>query len=78
MGAMDGAFGDPGADPGMAPPPDDPMGAALDDAAAASDADGAGGGQGPGPDPMADMPDPGMDPGTDQAPDDDQGSSGIG
>ena len=62
----------------MAPPPDDPMGAALDDAAAASDADGAGGGQGPGPDPMADMPDPGMDSGMEKPEEDDQGGGALG
>jgi len=69
---MDDAFGGPG--PDMAPPPNDPMGAALDDSAAASDA-GAAGGQGPGPDPMAPQPDPGMDPGMEKPEDDDQGGA---
>ena len=61
-----------------APPMDDPMGAAMDQADAQNVADGAEGGQGPGLDPMADMPDPGMDPGMDQAPDDDDQGGAVG
>jgi hypothetical protein len=38
MGAMDQAFGDDGADKGTPPPMDDPMGAAMDQAAAQDDA----------------------------------------
>ena len=74
MDALDGALG--GGQPtggDMAPPPaDDPMGAALDNAAAQSDA-GAAGGQAPGPDSMADMPDSGMDTGMPKPEEDDQG-----
>jgi len=71
MAAMDEAFADDGTDQGT----DDPMGAALDDSAAASDAGGAAGGQGTGPDPMADIAEV-VDPGTVQTPDDDQ-SGGL-
>ena len=55
MGAMDQAFGDDGADKGTPPPTDDPMGAAMDESAATSDAGSMPeAGQG-GQDPMADV-----------------------
>ena len=76
-GALDGAFGGgdlAGVD--MPPPADDPMGAALDNAAAQSDA-GAAGGQAP-TDPMADMPDPGMDSDMPKPEEDDQGGGAVG
>ena len=79
MGALDGALG--GATEGeMAPPPpvDDPMGAALDNAAAQSDAGSAGGQQGPGPDTMADMPDPGAESDMPKPEEDDQGGGAAG
>jgi hypothetical protein len=54
------------------------MGAALDNAAAQSDA-GAAGGQAPGPDPMADMPaDPGMESDMPKPEEDDQGGGAAG
>ena len=80
MDAVDCALG--GGQPtggDMAPPPaDDPMGAALDQAAAQSEAGAAGGPQGPGPDSMADMPDPGADSDMPKTEEDDQGGGAAG
>ena len=77
--ALEGALGGDPAGGDMPPPPaDDPMGAALDNAAAQSDAD-ASGGQAPGPDSMADMPaDPGMDSDMPKPEEEDQGGGAAG
>jgi len=80
MDALDGALGGNPAGGDMPPPPaDDPMGAALDNAAAQSDAGSAGGGQVPGPDSMAEMPaDPGMDSDMPKPEEEDQGGGAAG
>ena len=81
MDALDGALGgDKPPEGEMAPPPpvDDPMGAVLDGAAAASDAGAAGGQQGPGPDTMADMPDPGAESDMPKPEEEDQGGGAAG
>ena len=54
------------------------MGAALDNAAAESDAGAAGGQQGPGPDSMVDMPDPGAESDMPKPEEDDQGGGAVG
>ena len=69
--------GDPGGGD-MPPPGDDPMGAALDDSAAQSDAGAAEGQHGPGPDSMADMPDPAAGTDMPKPEEDDQGGGALG
>jgi hypothetical protein len=71
--AFDGAFGDDTAGGDMPPPEDDPLGAALDDSAAQSDA-GSAVGQGQGDtDTLADLGESQQDDGTPKEEDDQSG-----
>ena len=75
--ALDGAFGDDTAGGDMPPPEGDPMGAALDDSAAQSDASGTPAGGGQESDTLADLEQP-VDDGTPKEEEDDQSGSVAG